>query len=39
VDLDSVPGAGFALVRPHLTERQRRLLYGAFALVPWGMAA
>jgi hypothetical protein len=28
-----VLGAGFVLVRPHLTERQRRLLYGAFALV------
>jgi Rhodopirellula transposase DDE domain/Winged helix-turn helix len=33
VDLDSVLAAGFALVGPHLTERQRRLLYGAFALV------
>jgi hypothetical protein len=33
VDLDSVLAAGFALVGPHLTERQRRLLYGAFAHV------
>jgi Protein of unknown function (DUF998) len=33
VDLDSVLAAGFALIGPHLTERQRRLLYGAFAHV------
>jgi hypothetical protein len=32
VDLDAVLAAGFALVGAHLTERQRRLLYGAFAL-------
>jgi hypothetical protein len=31
VDLDEVLAATFALVGPHLTERQRRLLFGAAA--------
>jgi hypothetical protein len=29
VDLDEVLAATFTLVAPHLTERQRRLLFGA----------
>jgi hypothetical protein len=33
VDLDDVLAGGFALVLPHLTERQRRLLLGGFARV------
>ena len=33
MDLDDVLTSGFALVLPHLTERQRRLLLGAFARV------
>jgi hypothetical protein len=31
VDLDEVLAATFSLVAPHLTERQRRLLFGAAA--------
>jgi hypothetical protein len=31
VDLDEVLVATFTLVAPHLTERQRRLLFGAVA--------
>jgi hypothetical protein len=31
VDLDEVLAATFTLVAPHLTERQRRLLFGAAA--------
>jgi hypothetical protein len=31
VDLDEVLAATFSLIAPHLTERQRRLLYGAAA--------
>jgi hypothetical protein len=31
VDLDQVPAAPFLLMVPHLTERQRRLLFGAAA--------
>jgi DDE family transposase len=31
VDVDTILAEGFALVEAHLTERQRRLLYGAFA--------
>ena len=33
MDLDDVLAGGFALVLPHLTERQRRLLLGGFARV------
>jgi hypothetical protein len=31
VDLDEVLAATFTLIAPHLTERQRRLLFGAAA--------
>jgi hypothetical protein len=31
VDLDDVLAPTFSLVTPHLTERQRRLLFGAAA--------
>jgi Rhodopirellula transposase DDE domain len=40
VDLDEVLAATFSLVAPHLTERQRRLLFGAAAraLGPGGVS-
>jgi hypothetical protein len=34
VDLDGVLAATFSLVVPHLTERQRRRLFGAAARAP-----